>query len=282
MCSEHPCIAQLYGTLQTNCTLFFLFEPLLAGNVAAQLAAEKRLPFQVTQNYLAQVICGVEHLHSNNIIHRDIRPRNLLLHHSGRLKLAGFALAKIATQRTSSIVACREDYRAPEMLKGLPYNSSVDWWAIGCVLYEMALGVAAFGNPDPRVQTSMILNAKCKPIEHGTVDKLTKTTLLQFFKKEPHERLGCCHGGLSFVKKLPFFRGVEWTRLSSSSSAAAARDDVSIQVTLVSPVRRSAIVPAIARPQLIDLSSLLLPTTDMVEEDKTRVDKYADALFSDF
>ena len=124
---EHPNIVHMYGSMQTpSCVIMFL-EPVVSGSVAEQLAHRSRLPFHVYQIYLAQTVDALAFMHSRGVVHRDVCPQNLLLHHSGNLKITSFTHAKIVTNRTSTMVASRPDYRAPEILRGSPYARAVDW-----------------------------------------------------------------------------------------------------------------------------------------------------------
>ena len=117
----------MYGSMQTpSCVIMFL-EPVVSGSVAEQLAHKSRLPFHVYQIYLAQTVDALAFMHSRGVVHRDVCPQNLLLHHSGNLKITSFTHAKIVTVRTATMVASRPDYRAPEILRGLPYARAVDW-----------------------------------------------------------------------------------------------------------------------------------------------------------
>jgi hypothetical protein len=106
------------------------------------------------------------------------------------------------------------------MIKGLAYGPSVDWWAIGCVLYEMLAGRPAFKEDDIRRQNERILASKYHPIQGTFIDKMTKDTIGQFLVKDPRERLGCNHGGVTHVKELAFFRGIDWLLLSQPVSGA--------------------------------------------------------------
>merc|ERR1719166_165266 len=85
-----------------------------------------------------QILCGVDFLHSHRIVHRDIKPQNILLANSGSLKLADFGLARIYDFNallTSTVVTLW--YRAPEVLLGTTYATPVDIWSCGCILAEL-------------------------------------------------------------------------------------------------------------------------------------------------
>merc|ERR1711874_121167 len=85
-----------------------------------------------------QILCGVDFLHSHRIVHRDIKPQNILLSNGGTLKLADFGLARIYDFNallTSTVVTLW--YRAPEVLLGTTYATPVDIWSCGCIFAEL-------------------------------------------------------------------------------------------------------------------------------------------------
>lgn len=90
------------------------------------------------RNLTKEMLQGVDFLHSNRVIHRDLKPQNLLVTHDGHIKLADFGLAKtydFDMQLTSVVVTLW--YRAPEVLLGLPYATPVDIWSIACIIVEL-------------------------------------------------------------------------------------------------------------------------------------------------
>ena len=92
------------------------------------------------QNMSWQILNGVDFLHSHRIVHRDLKPQNLLVTREGNIKLTDFGLARIYdfyTLLTSVVVTLW--YRSPEVLLGLPYATSVDLWACGCIIAELYL-----------------------------------------------------------------------------------------------------------------------------------------------
>lgn len=111
------------------------------GRVAEQPDDLKYLTYSIfvyVQRLTQELLTGIDFLHANRIIHRDLKPQNLLLSSQGHLKIADFGLAKTfaSEMRLTSLVVTLW-YRAPEVLLGQGYNSSVDIWSAACIIFEM-------------------------------------------------------------------------------------------------------------------------------------------------
>lgn len=94
------------------------------------------------KNYMIQTLQGLEYLHMNWILHRDLKPNNLLVNASGILKIADFGLAKLygSPNRLNTHQVVTRWYRSPELLFGAKqYGTCVDMWALGCILAELLL-----------------------------------------------------------------------------------------------------------------------------------------------
>ncbi|KAH7352371.1 hypothetical protein KP509_19G042000 [Ceratopteris richardii] len=143
---DHPNVVKLEGlvTSRMSCSLYLVFEYMehdLAG-----LAACPEIKFTEAQVkcYMHQLLSGLEHCHSRNVLHRDIKGSNLLLDNSGILKIADFGLATVINPDqkqplTSRVVTLW--YRAPELLLGATdYGAAVDLWSTGCILAELLAG----------------------------------------------------------------------------------------------------------------------------------------------
>uniref|UniRef100_H3DRG7 G protein-coupled receptor kinase 7b n=1 Tax=Tetraodon nigroviridis TaxID=99883 RepID=H3DRG7_TETNG len=148
--------------------------------------------------YVAQITIGILHLHGMNIVYRDMKPENVLLDAKGQCRLSDFGLA---VELTKGKKICQKagttGYMAPEILKQENYSMSVDWWSVGCSIYEMVAARLPFKDFKEKVQneevTRRTLEDECK-FEHRNFDGPIKDLISRFLKKRVQNRLGCRSG----------------------------------------------------------------------------------------
>ena len=113
--------------------------------------------------YILQTLLGLEYLHQNWILHRDLKPNNLLVDAKGCLKLGDFGLAKYfgSPNRLYTHEVVTRWYRAPELLFGAKkYGVGVDIWAVGCILAELLLRIPFLAGETCLDQLSKIFQVK--------------------------------------------------------------------------------------------------------------------------
>lgn len=106
------------------------------------------IPLEQLKTITYQIIKAIDFLHSHDIIHRDVKPENLLMNYTGHLKVCDFGFARSTLPNNSAVytdyVSTRW-YRSPELLVGdANYQKAVDIWAIGCIYAEMFNGMPLF------------------------------------------------------------------------------------------------------------------------------------------
>jgi len=149
---EHPGIVQLLDVVHADQKLYLVFEFLDKDlkKFMDDYAASRRLegltdpnlglPETLVQSYLRQLLEGIAYCHKHRVLHRDLKPQNLLIDSTGLIKLADFGLARAfglpVRSYTHEVVTLW--YRAPEILLGSKfYSCSVDTWSLGCIAAEM-------------------------------------------------------------------------------------------------------------------------------------------------
>ncbi|XP_058888440.1 cyclin-dependent kinase 2-like isoform X1 [Acipenser ruthenus] len=138
---NHPNIVKLLDVVHTEKKLYLVFE-YLDQDLKKYMDSSQPvgMPLPLVKSYLFQLLQGVSFCHSHRVIHRDLKPQNLLINLAGAIKLADFGLARAfgVPLRTYTHEVVTLWYRAPEILLGCKYYSTaVDIWSIGCIFAEM-------------------------------------------------------------------------------------------------------------------------------------------------
>mmetsp|Transcript_3928 Transcript_3928/g.6018 ORF Transcript_3928/g.6018 Transcript_3928/m.6018 type:complete len:485 (-) Transcript_3928:100-1554(-) len=237
--ADHPFIMTMYCSFQTNERLYFVMEYCAGGEFFRMLQKQPRkcLPEEYVRFYAAEVLLALEYLHMLGFVYRDLKPENILVHESGHLMLADFDLSKALgvispkilkaqpgglfkpasepeillcepIEATNSFVGT-EEYIAPEVIKGMGHSSSVDWWTLGILMYEMLFGCTPFKGRDQNGTFSNIVNNDIKFPDSPHTSAACKNIIKKLLKRDEKKRLGYQHGGYE-LKKHPFFKGVDW------------------------------------------------------------------------
>ncbi|XP_060111631.1 rhodopsin kinase GRK1 [Heteronotia binoei] len=169
--------------------------------------------------YAAQIICGLEHLHQNRIVYRDLKPENVLLDDAGHVRISDLGLATEIPegQEKTKGFAGTPGFTAPELLKGVEYDFSVDYFTLGVTLYEMIAAKGAFRSRGEKVENKevsrRILN---DPVVYNEkFSSECKSCCEGLMAKDPAQRLGFKNNSSSEVKNHPLFQKMNWNRLEA-------------------------------------------------------------------
>ncbi|XP_029059154.1 serine/threonine-protein kinase N3 isoform X7 [Monodon monoceros] len=168
---------------------------------------------EIERFYLACVVLGLQFLHEQKIIYRDLKLDNLLLDAQGFLKIADFGLCKEGIgfgDRTSTFCGTPE-FLAPEVLTQEAYTRAVDWWGLGVLLYEMLVGECPFPGDTEEEVFDCIVNAEAPYPRFLSVQGLE--LIQKLLQKCPEKRLGAGERDAEEIKTQPFFRTTDWQAL---------------------------------------------------------------------
>ena len=126
---RHENIVLLLDAFETN-TEFCLVLELCQGELFEILEEEQNLPEDVIRSIAMQLVSALNYLHSNRIIHRDMKPQNILISQDGVVKLCDFGFARAMSNNTLVLTSIKGTplYMSPELVQEKPYNNSVDLW----------------------------------------------------------------------------------------------------------------------------------------------------------
>ncbi|XP_063297677.1 serine/threonine-protein kinase N2-like [Pelobates fuscus] len=160
---RYPFLINLFGCFHTQDHIIFAMEYAAGGDLST-LLNNKRRPFPESRAifFSACVVLGLEFLHEQKIVHRDLKLENIVLDEKGFAKITDFGLCKegIGYGDTTGSPRGTPHYVAPEVCKGKPYTRAVDWWSFGVVIYVMLSGKFPFESHDLKKLTASIIKGK--------------------------------------------------------------------------------------------------------------------------
>ncbi|XP_044762284.1 cAMP-dependent protein kinase catalytic subunit 1-like [Coccinella septempunctata] len=208
---DFPFLIKLEYFFKDNVYLCLVMPFINGGEMFSHLRQQKRFSEELTRFYAAQVILAFEYIHFLGIIYRDLKPENILIDCIGYLKLTDYGFCKkVDDQRTYTLCGTPE-YLAPEIILSQGYNKSVDWWALGILIFEMAAGYPPFYARDPMKIYEKIVSGKYIPANHFS--KSLKDLIQNILQVDRTKRYGVLKDGSKDVKAHNFFKGFEWDPL---------------------------------------------------------------------
>jgi 3-phosphoinositide dependent protein kinase-1 len=221
----HPNIIKLFCTFQDKTHLYFALEYAPGGEMFDLLVKHGPFSLEATRFYAAEIVNGLEFIHSKHVIHRDMKPENLILDANMHLKITDFGTARILEKgkdmimdnsdiqkRPSKQTFCgTANYVSPEMLNNGPCKIGSDLWALGCIIYQFLTGVHIFTGDSDYLIFQKILNRQIDFPE--SFPPAAKSLIEELLLLDPDDRLGARAEGYKELKAHPFFNGIDWNNL---------------------------------------------------------------------
>ncbi len=160
---DHPNICTIHEIGVTEEGQVYLVMAYYYGQTLAEACQPSGLPTDRVLAYVSQVSSGLEYAHSKGVIHRDIKPGNLLLTRDDQVKILDFGLAKLVLESQATMPGTlmgTPAYMAPEQINGLATDGRTDIWALGVSVHELLTGSAPFGKAPPQSVFNAILNTE--------------------------------------------------------------------------------------------------------------------------
>src|SRR6266516_2248739 len=189
---SHPNVVSIYDRGEVEGTYYIAMEYLQGKTLKELLVARGPTPVRVAIDYTRQILSALEFSHRNGIVHRDIKPHNVIVAPDGRLKGTDFGIARSGSSQMTeagSIIGTAQ-YLSPEQAQGAPVHPSSDLYSVGVVLYEMLTGTVPFTG-DTALEIAMKhLNTTPEPPSRlrADVPRDLDLVVMRALAKSPEER----------------------------------------------------------------------------------------------
>lgn len=146
---NHPNIVRLFESIETEDRIYLVLEYCGGGDLGAYLNRHGRVSADVARHFMRQLAAGLQVLRENNLIHRDLKPQNLLLSSKDvtpSLKIGDFGFARYLTPQDLADTLCGSPlYMAPEIIQNQKYDAKADLWSVGAILFQLVTGRPPYG-----------------------------------------------------------------------------------------------------------------------------------------
>lgn len=191
----HPHILPLYDSGEASGLLYYVMPYVDGESLRDRIQREGRLPHEDARRIAREVADALSYAHSHDVVHRDIKPGNILLE-AGHAVVADFGIARALSQAggeeltTSGLVVGTPMYMSPEQISGSQIDGRSDVYSLGCVLHEMVLGDPPFRGPSPHVIASRQLYEDLPPLAAGqaTLPADISAVIQKALAKSPSDR----------------------------------------------------------------------------------------------
>lgn len=188
---NHPNILQLFGFFYDETRIYLILEFASGGELYAHLKeCGGTFSEQKAARYVRSLASALQYCHAKGVIHRDLKPENLLLdENKDNLKIAdfGWSVHAVSSSRRKTICGTL-DFLAPELCEGQEYDTSIDLWALGILLYEMLYGKPPFEESSD-VETKERIKQVDLCFPEGRISEGAKNLIRSLLRRNPDKRL---------------------------------------------------------------------------------------------
>lgn len=216
--SQCPYVVKFHGTFKDSSNLYFVLEYCDHGDIEEAIRSIGSININVTRILAAQLLVAISKMHSNNVIHKDIKTENILLDRNNNARLTDFGVAVTLknndTSLLSSPIAGTPHFVAPELLSDGKICFSSDMWAFGCVLFNIMTGSTPFEGDTEIALMKNITDGKIRDSINMLPDD-AKDLIKRLLVLDPKERIGYGenHIGYPSIKNHKFFSKIDWDKI---------------------------------------------------------------------
>ncbi|XP_022745054.1 serine/threonine-protein kinase ATG1c-like isoform X2 [Durio zibethinus] len=192
---NHPNIIQLYDIIEVPGKIHLVLEYCKGGDLFMYITRHGRVPEATAKHFMQQLASGLQVLRENNVIHRDLKPQNLLLSKNDSnavLRIADFGFARSLQPRGLAETLCGSPlYMAPEIMQLQKYDAKADLWSVGAILFQLVTGKTPFnGNSQIQLLQNIVKSTELHfPVENNYLTAHCKDLCQKLLRHNPVERL---------------------------------------------------------------------------------------------
>jgi eukaryotic-like serine/threonine-protein kinase len=251
---SHPNIVSIYDRGEAEGTYYIAMEYLDGRSLKELIVARGQAPVNVAIEYARQILAAIRFAHRHGIVHRDIKPHNVLVDAEGRLKVTDFGIARAgASQMTEagSIIGTAQ-YLSPEQAKGAPVDQTSDLYSVGVVLYELLTGVVPFSGDTPVEIAMKHLSSTPEPpsSKRAEVPRELDLVVMRALAKDPADRYQSAEEMDDDLARIA--RGASVSPATEEAATAIISRPPPTAITAVTPPRSRDPVPYAPPPAYYD------------------------------
>lgn len=189
---NYPFLTIAHCCFQSKDRLYFVMEYVIGRDLLYHLRKSRKFTEDRAKFYSAEIVLAIKFLHKQGVVYRDIKLENIIIEKHGHCKLLDFGMAKELNKsdmKTRTFCGT-PSYISPEVIKELDYGYSVDWWALGVLMFEMLVGCSPFeAHSDEQLYKKIVGDEDVKFPRSLSVE--ARSILEGLLNKDPRSRLGC-------------------------------------------------------------------------------------------
>src|SRR5881396_3512620 len=235
---SHPNIVSIYDRGEAEGTYYIAMEFLEGRSLKELIVQRGPAPVTVSVEYARQILSALRFAHRHGIVHRDIKPHNVLVDSEGRVKVTDFGIARAGTSQMTeagSIVGTAQ-YLSPEQARGSPVDQRSDVYSVGIVLYEMLTGKVPFTGETPlEIAMKHLSEVPVPPSElRDDVPDDLDLVVLRALAKDPEDRYQTAEEMNADLARIQRGLGVS-SETTDAATAVLAGAGISGAPTIIAP-----------------------------------------------
>ncbi len=226
---SHPNIVTIYDFGEDQGILYLAMELLSGKSLQQVLREEHVLSVAVVLPIYEQVSRALDHAHRRHVVHRDIKPGNIMVLDDGIVKVADFGIAKVLGSGSgmthTGLMVGTPNYMSPEQVRGQAIDGRTDIFALGVILYEVLTGQRPFAGQNITTVIYKIINEDPAPIAEPAIHPGLWKVISKALAKKPDERYQTCWDLFQDLKSYQNLGGAQGTQLTLAAPAGALLEE---------------------------------------------------------